>query len=196
MFNQDEFIKDLNEAISNMEAEELNVKITGIDEEDNELIKNPQQANYFCKLIKELQEERDRVDELVNQELERIKKQYESYRSQELNKIDGQINYFSRMLQSYTLKELQDSKKRSIKLPYGTLSLKKQQDKYDYDEEAILEWLKQNKQDKFINIQTKETVNKKDLKKEGFAHNGKLYIDDIPVEGVTVTKQDDKFEVK
>lgn len=196
MLNENEFIKDLNEAIANMEAEELDVKMTGDEDTDRELIQNPQQADYFCKVIKELREERDKVNELINQELERVNKHYEMYRTQHLNKIDGQINYFSRMLESYATKELQDSKKRSIKLPYGTLSIKKQQDKYEYDDEQILKWLKHNKQDKYIKVKTEETVDKKNLKKEGFAHNGKLYIDDVPVEGIVVTKQPDKFEVK
>ena len=196
MFNAEDFIKDLNESISKMEAEELNINVTGDEESDREMIQNPQQANYFCKVVNELREERAKTEELINQELKRVQREYEAYKTKELNRIDGQIQYFSGLLESYATKELQNSKKRSIKLPHGTLSIKKQQDKYDYDEEAILECLKKNKQDKFIKVQTVETVNKKDLKKEGFSHNGKLYLDNIEVKGVVITAQPDKFEVK
>lgn len=196
MFNTEDFIKDLNECISKMEAEELNINVTGNEESDREIIQNPQQANYFCKVVNELREERAKTEELINQELERVKREYEAYKTKEFNRIDGQIQYFSGLLESYATKELQNSKKRSIKLPHGTLSIKKQQDKYDYDEEAILDCLKKNKQDKFIKVQTVETVNKKDLKKEGFSHNGKLYLDNIEVKGVVITAQPDKFEVK
>lgn len=196
MFNTEDFIKDLNECISKMEAEELNINVTGNEESDREMIQNPQQANYFCKVVNELREERAKTEELINQELERVQREYEAYKTKEFNRIDGQIQYFSGLLESYATKELQNSKKRSIKLPHGTLSIKKQQDKYDYDEEAILECLKKNKQDKFIKVQTVETVNKKDLKKEGFSHNGKLYLDNIEVKGVVITAQPDKFEVK
>lgn len=196
MFNTEDFIKDLNESISKMEAEELNINVTGNEESDREMIQNPQQANYFCKVVNELREERAKTEELINQELERVQREYEAYKTREFNRIDGQIQYFSGLLESYATKELQNSKKRSIKLPHGTLSIKKQQDKYDYDEEAILECLKKNKQDKFIKVQTVETVNKKDLKKEGFSHNGKLYLDNIEVKGVVITAQPDKFEVK
>lgn len=196
MFNTEDFIKDLNESISKMEAEELNINVTGNEKSDREIIQNPQQANYFCKVVNELREERAKTEELINQELERVKREYEAYKTKEFNRIDGQIQYFSGLLESYATKELQNSKKRSIKLPHGTLSIKKQQDKYDYDEEAILECLKKNKQDKFIKVQTVETVNKKDLKKEGFSHNGKLYLDNIEVKGVVITAQPDKFEVK
>ena len=196
MFNTEDFIKDLNESISKMEAEELNINVTGDEESDREMIQNPQQANYFCKVVNELREERTKTEELINQELKRVQREYEAYKTKELNRIDGQIQYFSGLLESYATKELQNSKKRSIKLPHGTLSIKKQQDKYDYDEEAILECLKKNKQDKFIKVQTVETVNKKDLKKEGFSHNGKLYLDNIEVKGVVITAQPDKFEVK
>lgn len=196
MFNTEDFIKDLNESISKMEAEELNINVTGNEESDREMIQNPQQANYFCKVVNELREERAKTEELINQELERVQREYEAYKTKEFNRIDGQIQYFSGLLESYATKELQNSKKRSIKLPHGTLSIKKQQDKYDYDEDAILECLKKNKQDKFIKVQTVETVNKKDLKKEGFSHNGKLYLDNIEVKGVVITAQPDKFEVK
>lgn len=196
MFNTKDFIKDLNESISKMEAEELNINVTGNEKSDREIIQNPQQANYFCKVVNELREERAKTEELINQELERVQREYEAYKTREFNRIDGQIQYFSGLLESYATKELQNSKKRSIKLPHGTLSIKKQQDKYDYDEEAILECLKKNKQDKFIKVQTVETVNKKDLKKEGFSHNGKLYLDNIEVKGVVITAQPDKFEVK
>lgn len=196
MFNTEDFIKDLNECISKMEAEELNINVTGNEESDREMIQNPQQANYFCKVVNELREERAKTEELINQELERVQREYEAYKTKEFNRIDGQIQYFSGLLESYATKELQNSKKRSIKLPHGTLSIKKQQDKYDYDEEAIIECLKKNKQDKFIKVQTVETVNKKDLKKEGFSHNGKLYLDNIEVKGVVITAQPDKFEVK
>ena len=173
-----------------------NINVTGDEESDREMIQNPQQANYFCKVVNELREERAKTEELINQELKRVQREYEAYKTKELNRIDGQIQYFSGLLESYATKELQNSKKRSIKLPHGTLSIKKQQDKYDYDEEAILECLKKNKQDKFIKVQTVETVNKKDLKKEGFSHNGKLYLDNIEVKGVVITAQPDKFEVK
>lgn len=196
MFNTEDFIKDLNESISKMEAEELNINVTGNEESDREMIQSPQQANYFCKVVNELREERAKTEELINQELERVQREYEAYKTKEFNRIDGQIQYFSGLLESYATKELQNSKKRSIKLPHGTLSIKKQQDKYDYDEDAIIECLKKNKQDKFIKVQTVETVNKKDLKKEGFSHNGKLYLDNIEVKGVVITAQPDKFEVK
>ena len=45
MFNVDDFINDLNESITKMEAEELNINITGDEETDREIIQNPQQAN-------------------------------------------------------------------------------------------------------------------------------------------------------
>lgn len=196
MFNTEDFIKNLNESISKMEAEELNINVTGNEESDREIIQNPQQANYFCKVVNELREERAKTEELINQELERVQREYEAYKTKEFNRIDGQIQYFSGLLESYATKELQNSKKRSIKLPHGTLSIKKQQDKYDYDEDTIIECLKKNKQDKFIRVQTVETVNKKDLKKEGFSHNGKLYLDNIEVKGVVITAQPDKFEIK
>ena len=85
MFNTEDFIKDLNESISKMEAEELNINVTGNEESDREMIQNPQQANYFCKVVNELREERAKTEELINQELERVQREYEAYKTKEFN---------------------------------------------------------------------------------------------------------------
>ena len=59
-----------------------------------------------------------------------------------------------------------------------------------------MDWLKNNNYTKYINTKTIESVDKKALKKESHVCNGYLFIDNNKVDGVTVTKQDDKFEIK
>ena len=116
--------------------------------------------------------------------------------AKEVSQLQRKITFFENALKTYTLKELEGSKKKSIKLPYGTLSIKKQHDKYEYDEKEILQWLKEYNQEKFIETKVVESINKKELKKEAYYNNGSLYIDNIPVRGITVTPQGDKFEIK
>lgn len=192
-FNEDDFLADLNQAIKEEEEKALNIDY---QEEDNELIKNQAQANYFCKVIAELREEKNKKNELIDQEIQRIKNHYEQFRLKQNNEIDRKIEFLERCLKSFAIKELEGSKKKSIKLPYGTLSFKKQQDKYEYSEELIMDWLKNNNYTKYINTKTIESVDKKALKKESHVCNGYLFIDNNKVDGVTVTKQDDKFEIK
>lgn len=192
-FNEDDFLADLNQAIKEEEEKALDIDY---QEEDNELIKNQAQANYFCKVIAGLREEKNKKNELIDQEIQRIKNHYEQFRLKQNNEIDRKIEFLERCLKSFAIKELEGSKKKSIKLPYGTLSFKKQQDKYEYSEELIMDWLKNNNYTKYINTKTIESVDKKALKKESHVCNGYLFIDNNKVDGVTVTKQDDKFEIK
>ncbi len=192
-FNEDDFLADLNQAIKEEEEKALDIDY---QEEDNELIKNQAQANYFCKVVAELREEKNKKNELIDQEIQRIKNHYEQFRLKQNNEIDRKIEFLERCLKSFAIKELEGSKKKSIKLPYGTLSFKKQQDKYEYSEELIMDWLKNNNYTKYINTKTIESVDKKALKKESHVCNGYLFIDNNKVDGVTVTKQDDKFEIK
>ena len=192
-FNEDDFLADLNQAIKEEEEKALDIDY---QEEDNELIKNQAQANYFCKVVAELREEKNKKNELIDQEIQRIKNHYEQFRLKQNNEIDRKIEFLERCLKSFAIKELEGSKKKSIKLPYGTLSFKKQQDKYEYNEELIMDWLKNNNYTKYINTKTIESVDKKALKKESHVCNGYLFIDNNKVDGVTVTKQDDKFEIK
>ena len=192
-FNEDDFLADLNQAIKEEEEKALDIDY---QEEDNELIKNQAQANYFCKVVAELREEKNKKNELIDQEIQRIKNHYEQFRLKQNNEIDRKIEFLERCLKSFAIKELEGSKKKRIKLPYGTLSFKKQQDKYEYSEELIMDWLKNNNYTKYINTKTIESVDKKALKKESHVCNGYLFIDNNKVDGVTVTKQDDKFEIK
>ena len=89
-----------------------------------------------------------------------LQSQGKQFRLKQNNEIDRKIEFLERCLKSFAIKELEGSKKKSIKLPYGTLSFKKQQDKYEYSEELIMDWLKNNNYTKYINTKTIESVKK------------------------------------
>lgn len=194
-FNMDNFLQELNDSINEEEQKALNISFNQ-DSENSKFINNDSQANYFCKLIANLQTEKQNKNEFIDSEIKRILNHYEEFRNQEVRKIDQKINFFQKALEVYAIEQLSGTKKKSIKLPYGTLGFKKQQDKYEYSDELILEWLKSNKQNDFITVKTTESIDKKKLKKDGFVNNGRLFINNIPVDGVSVNSQDDKFEIK
>lgn len=194
-FNMDNFLQELNDSINEEEQKALNISFNQ-DVEKSKFINNDSQANYFCKLISDLQTEKQNKNEFIDSEIKRICNHYEEFRNQENRKIDQKIDFFKKALEVYAIEQLNGTKKKSIKLPYGTLGFKKQQDKFEYSDELILEWLKSNKQNDFITVKTTEAVDKKKLKKDGFVNNGKLFINDLPVDGVTVSSQEDKFEIK
>ena len=92
------------------------------------------------------------------------------------------------------MNEYAETNKKTIKLPIGTLSIRKQPPKYIYNDEEVLSFLKENNLNDYIRV--KEEVNKKDLKKATqINNNNQMMINGKEVPGVVVVPQDDKFEV-
>lgn len=82
--------------------------------------------------------------------------------------------------------------KKSIKLPYGSISLKAQQPQFNKDEAALLEYAKASGY-----VKEKPVIDWDSIKKNGRIHEGKLYDDNgVEVAGVTVVERDDKFDIK
>ena len=90
---------------------------------------------------------------------------------------------------------MQDSKKKSLKLPFGTLSFKKSQPKYIYDDEQVMNFIKSNELSQFIRV--KEEINKRDLKSAlTINEEGIIKLNGMQIEGVTITPGEEMFNVK
>jgi hypothetical protein len=185
------FLEELHNYMDKEEVKELNINIT---EDDSFQIVNKEQAGFFIRKIQEARQEAEEINENANKEIERISNKVNAWREQELSKCASTEAYILNLLKNFAEKELSDTDKRSIKLPFGTLAFKKQQDKFDYDDAALLQCLENNKLEDYI--QRKPSVKKAELKKTGTVKDGKLYIDGVLIEGIVITPQDDKFEVK
>lgn len=196
--NKDEFIDFLEEYLMEEEAKDLEIKITGEEEQDGPLIDSMQKASYFVKLISKIKEDIEQINFLCNGEIEKVTERVNEYRNSMVQPLENQIAYYSKLLQNFTEKELEGSKKRSIKLPYGTLSMKKQQPKWEYgDEKELVKWLQENELDDLLNKKETYSIDKKNLKEKvtinsdcGVSINGK----NIP--NVDVVNQEDKFVIK
>lgn len=189
-------LSDLEEFMLQSEIEELGVKLAG-DIEDGETfaIKNKSDADFYIKIINKLRKEKEEINEFVDTEKERQMKLYEDYRKDRLRPLDTQIAFYENALKTFMMNEMNETGKKSIKLPNGTLQVRKQQPKYEYDDEAVLQFLKENELNDFI--RTKQEIDKKQLKKSGIVNsNNELIIDNKVVPGATVTPQDDAFSVK
>lgn len=185
---------ELEEFMLMAEAEELNINI---NESDEILIRNNSDADFYIKLINKLRQEIDQLNEFVDAELERQVRLYESFRAERLRPIMTQIQFYEEALRTYTMNELADSNKRSIKLPNGTLAVRKQQPAYTYDEEVVMQFLKENELEQYITTKTTESLNKKDIKKDFMVNNNnQLVINNQIVPGASVEFKEDKFEVK
>ena len=178
------------------EIEELKVKLAGDTEEDGTLlVKNKSDADFYLRQINKLKQQKEEINEFVDQEIERQLRLYQKYREDRMRPLDNQIAFYENALKTFAMNEYAETNKKTIKLPNGTLAIKKQQPKYVYNDEQVLEFLQENNYKDYI--RTKAEVNKKDLKKNAIVNNNnELIIDGKVVPGVTVIPQEDKFEVK
>lgn len=153
---------------------------------------NVETANWALRKIKQYQEKQKENNALAEAEIEKIELWLKTVNEQAQNSID----YFQGLLAEYAVKQRDnDPSFKSQKLPNGAIRFRKQQPKFNYDDEKLLNYLKQSGETDLINV--KETPNKAAVKKL-FNVNGDKLINvgtgEI-VEGVTVEEREDKFEV-
>jgi len=107
-------------------------------EQEGWKIKSDDQANWALRKIKQINEQLVSKKELVAREKERLDKWLE----RETESLERSINFFETALQGYyrdaESKGLLGNKK-SLKLPYGTLQMRKKQAKLERDDEKLME---------------------------------------------------------
>lgn len=188
-------MSELEEFMLASEIEELQVRLYSDSDDEKLMVKNKIDADFYLKQIAKLRQQKEEINNFVDGELERQVKKYEEYRQNRLNPLDAQIAFYEEGLRTFALNEYNESGKKSIKLPNGSISIRKQQPKYVYEDATVLEFLQENNLTDYI--RTKSEVNKKDLKKIAAVNNdNQLILDGKIVPGVTVIPQEDKIEVK
>ena len=193
--NKDEFVDFLENYLMEEEAKELEITITGDEAQDAPMIDSRDKANYFLKLMNNIKEDIDSINAICDVEIEKTTKRVNEYRESQLHTLVKQYEYYKKILKNFTEYELANSKKKSVPLAYGTLSIKKQQDKWEYDEEKLLSWFKEHNPE-LINTKVTESVDKKQLKSLSSKNGEVAMLNGVPVEGVTIIAQPDKFDVK
>ena len=193
IINQNDFLADLQEYLNDQEAIQLD-----INESNEFLVNDKHQADYFIKLSKQCEEDINDVKKYVEEERERINRLLDNYLIEQVQAIENRKRFYDNALETYIHRELDNTNKRSIKLPHGTLALKKQQPHYTYTDEDILEWAKEARPEliKTTIPEPKVSIDKKLLKEQSVIMDGLLYIDGIEVPGVQVEMRDDAFSIK
>ena len=195
MINEFDFLNELNEFMKEESAKQLNIQQ---DENNNYLINDRHQADYFINLSKQCMQDIEQIQQYIAEEKSRLLQQLEQFEQREIDSILRKKDYYDRALEDFARRELESSNKKSIKLPSGTLSIKKQQPHYDYIDETLLEWAKDFAPDlvKTTYVEPKVSIDKKELKKRIVLDDNKAYFNGYEVPGIDVTIKDDKFEVK
>lgn len=146
-------------------------------------------------------EQQEAVDRIIEQQIvpfmEKIEK-IKAWGAEAKKEHVERENYYKMLLEQYTRNQIAEQEaagkkpKKTVSLPYGKISLKKQQPEFIKDEEALLEFAKSSG---FVKV--KETTDWAELKKSCKVYNGMLVDEDGEVvPGVKVVEKDDKFELK
>lgn len=176
-----------------------------IEAQDNELISgnsldNPEEmtreeAEYFTKKYIEAANEIEKAKEAAKQYMEQQQEKVNNWLEKVSKSNEFYLSVYGEALKVYAEKEMDKTGKKSIKLIEGTLSFRKAQDKYEYNEEELRASLNNNHIEDFFEA-VEPKIKKAELKKAGTVINNKLYINDTLIEGVTITPQDKTFTIK
>lgn len=185
----DNLIKDELYEVEEMQGE-LFMGETEEDQKERFKITDIDSANWAFRKLRAITEKENEIKRLMNKEIQRIKDWGES----ELKTLKNSTGFFEGLLTEYYVVEKEKDPKFRISTPYGKVSSRKQQPKWNYEDDKVLEWLKENDAEL---IRIKEEINKTELKEKYNSINGQVVTEDGEiVEGVTVEERPDTITIK
>lgn len=159
---------------------------------DRFVIDSEDKANWALRKIAEHEGHLNNANELAQKEIDKIENWFKQIKEQKQN----QIEHLQSMLAEYAIKQREkDPKFKSLKLPNGRFGFRKRPDKWNYDDEKLLESLKQSEMTDLIKVE--EKVNKRDLRKVLEVVNGKVLNPETGefIDGVSIEEQGESFNV-
>jgi len=170
-------------------------EIEEVTEQDREQFKidSISSLNWALRKLSAIEAKKREVNQLADEEVHRI----ESYRKSELDKLQHSVEFFNSLIAEYAIKRKEeDPKFKSEKTPYGRIGFRKQQAKWEYNDDKVIEFLQKN--DYWDLIRIKKEPIKTEVKKLFTPHSdGNVYDENGQVvEGITVTEQPDRLDVK
>lgn len=155
-------------------------------------VTNNSSANWALRKIKQQQNQQKENNSLAETEIEKIN----SWADSENEKAQRSIDYFQGLLAYYALKQREsDPKFKKLELPNGKIKFTKQQPKFNYDDDVLINYLKKSERTDLIKI--KESPDRATVKKT-FTLQGEKLVDAETgefVEGVSIEHREDKFSV-
>lgn len=155
------------------------------------VIDDDKKASWALKKYKLLEIEEDRKAKLVKDEIDRLKLWLEN----EQGKIDKKKAGLEQMLGGYLMDLRKADPKAKVDTPYGTVSTKKNPDKWTYEDQAVIKFLHEADMGEFIRV--KEEIDKTPLKKALRVLDGKAYTEaGEEVAGISVESNGEKIVIK
>lgn len=177
-----------------------------IDQQEEESIQQVfavtdlESATEASRRIAYFEEKKAEIDAIIEKQIapflekiEKIKMWGEEAKKEHIEKQSHYSNHLEMYLRQEVKKQLDAGKKakKSIKLPYGSISLKKQQPEFVKDEESLLEYAKENG---FVKV--KESADWATIKKQCQVVNGQLVDEFGVILPVQVVEREEKFDLK
>ncbi|WP_096435940.1 host-nuclease inhibitor Gam family protein [Alteribacter populi] len=161
--------------------------------QDRFTVDNDEKANWVLRKMKQIEDKRMEDLALAQAEIDKI----ESWMEQVNKQADNNRDYFQSMLAQYAFnKRMEDPKFKTLKLPNGKLAFRKQQPKWNYDNDKVVQALKEAGYEDLIKV--KEDPIKAEVKKKFAVHDDKVIDPDTGevLEGVSIEYRDDAFKVE
>lgn len=153
-------------------------------------IENLESANWAFRKLAAIERKKKEVQELAQKEIERIK----VWQEQEEKALDNSKEFFEGLLTEYFAKEREKDPKFKISTPYGKVSARKQQPKWHYDDEKLVNWLLEN--DKEL-VRVKYEPDKNEIKKTYKIVGTNVVTEDGEiVEGIAIEERPEKIDIK
>lgn len=181
--------------------------LTDLEEQEQQenqnlfLVVDLETAAEAQRRIAYFEERKQEIDAIIEKQIapfllkiEKIKEWGEQAKVEFDEKQAHYTNYLEMYLRQEVAKQLEAGKKpkKTIELPYGKISLKAQQPKFEKNEQELFQYAKESG---FIRV--KEETDWNELKKACVVAGGKLYdTNGEQVPGVVVVEQPEKFELK
>jgi len=152
-----------------------------------------QSLSWAFRKLAAIAQKKAEVNALCDEEVQRI----EHYRQKEISALESSEEFFRGLIEEYAAAQrAADPEFKKASTPYGTVRYRKQQPKWHYDDDKLLESLKAAGLTELIRV--KEEPDKATLKKRAVVQNGQV-IDPATgaiIEGVTVEELGEKIELE
>lgn len=149
-------------------------------------------ATWAFRKLRAYEKKMEEINEVADAEITRINE----WRDREIKGITDTIEYFQNLLGLYYARQREADPKFKLTTPYGSVSSRKLQPKWELQNDTLLKWLKENGHADLIRVKEEPALSDiKDTFK--VAENG-VVTDKygLIVDGVTVIDQGAKITVK
>lgn len=180
------------DTLEDMLAMIANESVDTLDTKEAPLLTR-EEAEQYIRWYKSLVNKNLEIDNHADGYLASMKEKIESWRTAEKEKNADTMAYIESRLEAFAKANI-TGKSKSLKLIEGTLSFRKEQPSFEYDEEILRPLI--TEQFPMYLEAVKPKIKYGEFKKAGTVIDGKFYMNDKLIEGVTVTPKPESFKVK